>query len=333
METDTDNTRKRKDISSVSELDTSAGSPAALTGKKSKKKKKKEGKIEEETQDSESGARGGAKGDQPEKEESYKSDVSKQLADINKKLSNVLTKDDGFLRTLIKEIFQQLKDDFLHSVNNRIEILEGRLFERDQENDNLSKTVKGLNTTVENLNKTIDNLKKQTENKQKEITEQKAENEKLSKEIETLKQNTGAKINDLEQYSRKNNIRISGMTETGLETAEDTMQIVMEKLNATMKDLELRNEHIDIAHRLGRKKKDRHRQIIVKLNSRMKRDEILRQRKVMKGTDIFISEDLTPLNQQVLACIRKKLPDEVDQAWSKSGRLYYKLKSDTDTII
>ena len=142
MQSENDSTRKRKDISSVSELDTSAGPPAV--SKKTKKKKKKE---------------------EAETEDPYKMDIGKQLADINKKLSNVLTKDDGVMRTLIKEIFQQLMDDFLHSVNNRIEILEGRLFERDQENDELNKTVKDLNTTVEGLNKSIESLKKQTESK------------------------------------------------------------------------------------------------------------------------------------------------------------------------
>ena len=165
------------------------------------------------------------------------------------------------------------------------------------------------------------------------MTEQKAENEKLSSEIETLKLTTGAKINDLEQYSRKNNIRISGMPESGFETAEETIEVVVKKLNTTMRNLDLRYEDIDIAHRLGKKKKDIHRQIIVKFNSRLKRDEILRQRRILKGTDIFIKEDITPLNQEVLACMRKKQPDEVDQAWSKGGRLYYKHKSDTNTII
>ena len=166
-----------------------------------------------------------------------------------------------------------------------------------------------------------------------EITDQKAENEKLRKEIETLTLNTGAKINDLEQYSSWNNIRISGMPENGSETAEGTVQVVLNKLNATMENLHLRHDHIDIAHTLEERKKDRQRQIIVKLSSRMKGDEILRRKKILKDTNIFISEDLTPLNHEVLACIRKKQPDEVYQAWSKEGRLYYKHKSDTDTII
>ena len=65
----------------------------------------------------------------------------------------------------------------------------------------------------------------------------------------------------------------------------------------------------------------------------MKRDEILKNRRLFKGTNIFICEDLTKTNQLVLTCPRKKMPDEVDQSWSKGGRLYYKLKRDTDTVL
>lgn len=82
-----------------------------------------------------------------------------------------------------------------------------------------------------------------------------------------------------------------------------------------------------------KKKKDKPRQIIVKLNSRMKRDEILRIRRDLKGTNIFVSEDLTPTNNHVLACLRKKMSDEVDHAWSKGGRLFYKLKSNANKVI
>ena len=239
--------------------------------------------------------------------------------DINKKLSNVITKDDGFLRGLFRDIFQEMKDELLNSVYKRLEILEGRLFERDEENDRLQKS-------VENMTKTIDS--------QKELIEQqKAENKKLKDEIGAVNIEMEAKLNDLEQYSRKNNIRISGLTETGSETAEAATEKVIEKLNEKIPDLNLQLHHIDVAHRVGDKKKGRHRQIIVKLNSRMKRDEILKNRRLFKGTNIFICEDLTKANQLVLTCLRKKMPDEVDQSWSKGGRLYYKLKRDTDTVL
>ena len=304
-ESEKDNPRKRKDISSVSELDTSGAvgnSPSTTAKAKKKKKKSKAGDANAESAES-----------------TVPSDLKRQLTEINSKLSNVITRDDGFLRGLIREIFQQMKDEFLNSVNKRIDILEGKLFEKDQENDKLKKN--------------ITDLKKEIADKKAEIDERKAENVKLKEEIETMNISIESKMNDIEQYSRKNNIRISGMPETGIETAEATTHRVVQKMNEVFPDLDLQQSHIDIAHRMGKHQKDKHRQIIVKFNSRMKKDQIIRKRKLLKGTDIFISEDLTPTNQLVLACIRRKMPDEVEQSWSKGGRLYYKLKSDLDTVI
>ena len=37
-------------------------------------------------------------------------EITRQLTEINKKLSNVITKGDGTLREMIKEVFQQMKD-------------------------------------------------------------------------------------------------------------------------------------------------------------------------------------------------------------------------------
>ena len=136
----------------------------------------------------------------------------------------------------------------------------------------------------------------------------------------------------MEQYSRKANIRINGIPETGYETAEDTTSKVIDTLNKTLKDINVQNEHIYIAQGFGKKKTTVPKQIIVKFHSRMKRDELLKKRRELKGTNIYISEDLTPINQQVLACLRKKMPDEEEQSWSNRGRLYYKTRSDKDTI-
>ena len=63
--------------------------------------------------------------------------------------------------------------------------------------------------------------------------------------------------------------------------------------------------------------------MIIRFNSRIKRDNILRNRKLFKGTDIFVNEDLTQINQNVLACVRRKMPDEVKQSWSINGHIFY----------
>lgn len=49
---------------------------------------------------------------------------------------------------------------------------------------------------------------------------------------------------------------------------------------------------IDVAHRVGKKKKDRPRAIIVRFHNRDDRMEVLRERKKLKNTGITIVDDL-----------------------------------------
>ena len=309
-----DKERKISALSSVSEieLDTSGSSPVTTKTKEKKKSRNKSRKgekipnIETEHKAKESKMAG-----------EQSPEITRQLTEINKKLSNVITKGDGTLRDMIKEVLQQMKDEFLHSVSHRIDILEDKLFEKDKENDSLKKTISKLQTEIDN--------------RKTEIEDQKAENSKLQAQIEKSAETANGKINDLEQYGRRNNLKISGLPESeGDETAEMTTGIVIDKLNNVIDNLNLRGEDIDIAHRLGPKRNRRWgqetvsaRRVIIKFNSRIKRYNILRNRKLFKGTDIFVNEDLTQINQNVLACVRKKMADEVKQSWSINGHIFY----------
>ena len=180
-----------------------------------------------------------------------------------------------------------MKDEFLNSVSQRIELLEGTIFEKNEENDKLK-------TAINNLNKELEN--------------QKAENEKLVDQIKSVNDVAEEKINDLKQYGRRNNLRINGIPEDPdtEETAERTTRKVAETLNRAIVDC---------------------RPIIAKFQSRMKRDVVLRNRKLFKGSNIYINEDLTRLNQLVLSCVRKKMLDEVDKVWVRNGRISYKNKA------
>ena len=299
--------KKRKGSELSSELDSSVNSPAKIEAKKPKKKKPKANsdKMPKELEQDQSEEKDKGVNIREQKD---RAEINRQLSDINKKLSNVITRDDGFLRGLIREIFQQMKDEFLNSVTHRIELLEGTIFEKNQENDNLKKE-------IDNLNKDLEN--------------QKAENEKLVDQIKKVNDTAEDRINELEQYGRRNNLRINGIPEDEDvdETAERTTRKVAETLNRAIVDLNLARYDFDIAHRLGQKRLGSCRPIIVKFQSRMKRDVILRNRKLFKGSDIYINEDLTRLNQLVLSCVRKKMPDEVDKVWTRNGRISYKNKA------
>ena len=185
-------------------------------------------------------------------------------------------------------------------------------FEKEKENDDLKVKLKELETSM---------------------LEQKQENEKLRKEQnyemakETVK--VQGNINNLEQYSRRNNIRISGVFDKGEESQSETTNIVVQVLNENIDDLNLERDDIDVAHRLGKIRPGERRNIIVKFVSRLTRDKVMRSRRVFKGSNIFLNEDMTKINNKVLACLRKKMPSAVEQAWIHKGSLFYKSKSNT----
>lgn len=42
------------------------------------------------------------------------------------------------------------------------------------------------------------------------------------------------------------------------------------------------------------------------------------------NTGYYVNEDLTRLNKCFIACVRKQMTDEVEQAWSFNEKLFYK---------
>ena len=58
---------------------------------------------------------------------------------------------------------------------------------------------------------------------------------------------------------------------------------------------------------------------------------VLAKSKGIKGHRIQIAEDLTKLNSEVLASARKKIPDEIDDAWYHNDNIFIKWKSTGST--
>lgn len=63
--------------------------------------------------------------------------------------------------------------------------------------------------------------------------------------------------------------------------------------------------------------------IIVKYISRMKRNELLKRRKELKGTRIYINEDLTKINKLVFGIIRQDI-QEPERVWVWEGKIFHK---------
>jgi len=160
--------------------------------------------------------------------------IQKQLTEINMKFNNV-----------VPTVVLMVKEEMLKIFEVKIEKLEARLFDFEKENDSLKSQIK--------------KHKKEIERK-----EDAAKQSVVDLEQTILLQ--GERINDFDQYSKRNNVVITGIKEDNKATkiAEKTAEIVVNILKDKMKDLQLNVNDMDISHRMGRKQVDYKRPIIVR---------------------------------------------------------------------
>jgi ribA/ribD-fused uncharacterized protein len=207
-----------------------------------------------------------------------------------------------------------------------------------QNTSNIGEIHKKLCDVIKAINfvsETVEDLKKDLKNMEKVLQKQ----EQLEKQFTGLKQENDElkeKINAMENYSRRENIEISGVTETNGESAKEICtKIFSEKLGIS--------DPIEIVrcHRIGITDKttsQKPRKILARLAKYTDKEEIMKNKKKLKGTGIFINDNLTTKSQQrqtALAPILKKLREtdpkahfRGDKIFSK-GRLYSENKIST----
>ena len=241
------------------------------------------------------------------------SSLEKKIEEINAKLSDMLTKKDkGFIKSILADTLEELKDKIIGSVLLRVEKLEGDVHE----------TIIGQSK-----------LKKEIEECKTKNTALQDENTKLKNEIKSETESRKEQINSLEQYGRRNNIRVSGLDfDSKYEDAHATSSGIITLFNEKM-GLELSAYDIDIAHRLGKYENNKIRPVIVKFVSRQTKYIVMKNTKHLKGTKLSVNEDLTNVNHKVLSSLRHKDKVNVIKDWSFEGKLYIKTKDDKTEVV
>jgi exosome complex exonuclease DIS3/RRP44 len=142
-----------------------------------------------------------------------------------------------------------------------------------------------------------------------------------------------SKTDDLEQYSRRNCLRIFGVPES---RDENTDQLVVKVAKDIGVDLGLCD--IDRSHRVGKKISNKHRAIICKFVSHNARQAIYSNKKKLKGSKVHIVEDLTKLRLDLYTKVVKKVGPQ--NAWTLDGNIYassggdkYKITSISDLDV
>jgi len=304
---DTDQSkRKRSEISSTSDLSFMEDSQNVPEGKQKKPKKKKSKNTEmisefDETNSDLEDIKMQLK-DVAKQMKQFCAKIDRMESQMNTKIDKTVKRDDGSLREIMKELLTEMKEDLLKSVMHRIEIIEGKVFEKDQEKDKMKERITILETNIE---------------------KEKSDTNDLYQRMKYEENRRWQYENEAEQYSRRNNVKIKGLSddnkkETARETAEKVISFLKEK---NIADLKLSD--IDYTHRLPNKTMT-NREVIVRFVSRFTRDQVIGNRKLLARSGTFINEDLTKTNLQVLMCVKKKLPGTVKEAWSSNGTIFYK---------
>ncbi|GFR67120.1 hypothetical protein ElyMa_001988900 [Elysia marginata] len=160
----------------------------------------------------------------------------------------------------------------------------------------------------------------------KEIKHLKEERTVLVDELQETRQIvniTESKQNQLEQYIRRNNVRIFGVSDKNkYERAEETTKIVKDIIVKKPKLAQFNEASIDKTHRVGLFKTSSERAIIVRFSTHSAAETVLASRRALKGSGIVITEDLTPTNLQKFKRIREL--DTALQTWTKGGEIFVK---------
>lgn len=203
-------------------------------------------------------------------------------------------------------------------------------------NEQINKSVGEMAQSVADIIQTALNDRMvaiETENKrlQGQVTD-------LTTRLQTLTQTSDQKYDNVEQYSRRNSLRISGVEESPGESTDDIILDLAKQCNVN-----ITLQEIDRSHRLqprrstaGANSSSRPRDIIVKFISYRSRSAFFRGKSVLKSSEtrrnIFINEDLTKYRAEILRSARnlvKNKNSNVVNAWSSDGRIYIKAADGT----
>ena len=170
---------------------------------------------------------------------------------------------------------EDLDTSELSELKIRLETLEGDYFSLQDENKKLSSKLIKQEKCVAHLTE--------------ELNRERARVDKVCKDI-----------NQNEQYTRLNSIRIFGVDDRTRDERPSQTEDKVITISRNYLGVTIDSNEIEACHRLGRFTREGNRHIIVKFCSRKSKAKIIAERYRLKGKSIVICEDLTHFNFQKL---------------------------------
>ena len=222
------------------------------------------------------------------------SNGDKSIQDIVKTLLSDMNSEGESLSDIIRKV---VKEELQNHENNIKELIDTNVKHTNERLDQLSSDIQDLKESLEftekEVNDKIVKVEKDVKNLQMNLKE--IENDLLNPD------DVSNKLVELEDRSRRNNLRIDGIKESPnetWETCENKIQdIIKEKL-----DIET-NVEIDRCHRIGKKREGRPRTLVCRFTKYKDKQCILNNAKKLKGTGIYMYEDFSQDTMELRKCL------------------------------
>lgn len=153
---------------------------------------------------------------------------------------------------------------------------------------------------------------------------------KLQEKVGTLENKVTvleSQLDDIDQYERRDTIIISGPALPNEQSMENPTDLIVNTIKDNLK-ININHADINIAHRLGQKKQNYDRPVIVKLSNRSKKSEIMDACVTVKP-NLYVNESLTPKRRSIFAkiwAVRKIHRETFQQCYTRDGKIIVKLK-------
>ena len=147
-----------------------------------------------------------------------------------------------------------------------------------------------------------------------EVKEMREEVESLQVRVHTQ----SFELDRLQQYGRRDNVRVNGIEET----AEESTNSIMVKLASDM-GVPITEQDISVSHRMGRNTTGKPRPIIAKFVRRDTKTRMMRAKKELRGLsgcrNVYINDDLTSLRSRLVYELNRD--DTIKSVWTIEGRI------------
>lgn len=206
----------------------------------------------------------------------------------------------------IEPTLSELQDNIVRLVAEKIK----------ENADSLALLIKKNTDTIEALKETSEFLYKEVQDVKMVVATVKQASDVHQKRITAAED----KINDMERYHRRWNLRLYGLPE---QEGEDVKQRMVDVCRAVIPDAggDLRF-HIDVSHRIGRKESGKTRPVITRFTCRSTKEMLWKAAKdsgFLKAKKLKFGEDLTTKDKE----IRNKLWPQIEEARKQGKKAFF----------